>query len=179
MVSTSRRSSWYAPIKRISSQQRIWCRDVLTPSNFSAFTTTSQVNFLQFLSLIVTLPLHSVQSTATSFDLSTAAKLRHLAVLCTRPGVRWVTEALGTVKSKNLQRITICLATDTMSTIPEPVRRQWHDLDRLLVQFWTSHSIRPKVSYEVVMGGDMKDYAPRLLPELTRRGLVDLTEETH
>jgi len=92
--------------------------------------------------------------------------------------VQWVTEALQTIKSKNLQRITVRPVPGAfLHTIEEPVRQQWHDLDRLLVQFWASHSIRPKVTYEAGMRKkDIRDYTPTLLPELTKRGLVDLVE---
>ena len=53
----------------------------------------------------------------------------------------------------------------------------------MLVQFRTSRSICPKVVYEVELDGnggddgiDWRDDALSLLPELTRRGLVDLVE---
>lgn len=56
-------------------------------------------------------------------------------------------------------------------------RRDWQDLDRLLVQIWASYSIRPWIMYETGKEGrDQKDHAPSLLPELTRRGFVDLVE---
>ena len=86
--------------------------------------------------------------------------------------------ALQTVESENLLRITVRPDADTfVRTIKEPVRQQWRDLDRLLVQFWTSHSIRPKITFEAgARRKDIRDYAPNLLPELTRRGLVDLVE---
>ena len=91
--------------------------------------------------------------------------------------IRWITVALQTVKSKNLRQITI----HSPLTIPDPagkvVRREWQDLDHLLVQFWTSNSIRSQVMYEPEEGRkDITDHASSLLPELTRRGLVDLVE---
>jgi len=97
--------------------------------------------------------------------------------------VRWITEALQTVKSKTLEQITVRLdSNDFPHKISESYRQQWHGLDRLLVQFWASHSIRPKVTYEA--GGiaygvgarkmDIRHYASGLLLELTQRGLVDL-----
>jgi len=139
-----------------------------------------QVNFLQSPYMIDASPLHLAPPTAPSFNLSTAVKLKRLVLLCTQPGVRWVTEALQTVESRDLQDIT--LQSDHAALIhgfEEQVLRQWQDLDRLLVRFWTSHSIRPKVTYEVGAGRDMRDYAPSALPELTRRGLVDLVEYNH
>ena len=48
------------------------------------------------------------------------------------------------------------------------------ELDRLLVQFWVTHSIRPRVVNAA--GKGLRGYGPSLLPELTRRGLVDLVE---
>ena len=117
-------------------------------------------------------------STANSFDISTATKLKHLVFQCGRPNVQWVIETLQTVESKSLQRITVRPDADTLAHhITEPARQRWHDLDRLLVQFWTSHSIRPIVTYEAgARRKDMRDHAPSLLPELTRRGIVDLAE---
>jgi len=100
--------------------------------------------------------------------------------LCRRSRIHPIVTALQTVESKNLQRITVRLYTvTTEDPVEEMVRQEWLDLDRLLVRFWTSHSIRPRLMYEPVPGGkDMRDYAPGLLPELTRRGLVDLVEYT-
>ena len=49
-----------------------------------------------------------------------------------------------------------------------------------MVQFWASHSIRPKVAYIAqVLRNDMRYYAPILLPELTREELIDLIEYDH
>jgi len=93
----------------------------------------------------------------------------------TRSSAQWIITTLQTVESKNLQRINICQAIVLPKEIEEMVCQEWHDLDRLLVQFWTSHSIRPEVTYVAQKGGeDLRDHAPSLLPELTRRGLVDL-----
>jgi hypothetical protein len=56
--------------------------------------------------------------------------------------------ALQTVESKNLQQITIHYPTILTGTIEEAVHQaqEWQELDRLLVQFWTSRSIRPKIT---------------------------------
>ena len=88
--------------------------------------------------------------------------------------------ALRTVRSRNLQQITIHLYTTSANLITEAVRQEWQDLDRLLLQFWTSHSICPKITYEVdKRGDDLRASAPGLLPELTKRGLVDLVKNRH
>ena len=164
--------------KQISSLQRIWCRGVPILSNPLTFLITFKVSSLQSRFLVDTSPLFLDLSIATSFDLSTATKLKHLVFQCARPNVQWVTTALQSVKSKGLERITVRPDADTfVRTIKEPVHQQWHDLDRQLVDFWTSHSIRPKVTYEAgARRKDMRDCTQSLLPELTRRGLVDLVE---
>ena len=125
--------------------------------------------------LIDTLPLHSDSSAAASFNLSTATKLKYLVFQCGRANVQWITEALQTVESKSLQQITVRPYFPRMIT--ELYCQQWHDLDWLLVQFWASHSIRPRVTYQAeVIKNDIRYYALSLLPELTRRGLVDLVK---
>jgi len=111
-------------------------------------------------------------------DLSKATKLKHLRFLRTRikSTVRWITMTLQTVDSKTLQSITIDPHSAIPETVEEEVYQEWQDLDRLLVQFWTSHSIRPKVKYVPRWGEgrELRDDAQILLPELTKRGLVDL-----
>jgi hypothetical protein len=53
----------------------------------------------------------------------------------------------------------------------------WQNLDRLLLQLWILHSIRPKIKYRwEEEGDDLRDLAPWLLPELTSREVVDLIE---
>ena len=89
--------------------------------------------------------------------------------------------ALQTVKSKKLQQITIQLRTLTLRKMFVGVDEwEWQDLDHLLVRFWTSHSIRPLVMYDPdEEGEDLRDKIDRmlsLLPELTKRGLVDIVE---
>jgi hypothetical protein len=87
--------------------------------------------------------------------------------------------ALQTVQSKNLQQITINPYGIFASRIEEEARQELQELDRLLVQFWTSHSIRPRIKYGAGKAGDddLEALAPSLLPELTRRGAVDLIKE--
>ena len=106
-----------------------------------------------------------------SIDLSKASKLKYLEFVLADPSVQWITMTLRTVKSKNLQFIGINPYDDGPQIISEADHQEWQVLDHLLVQFWTSHSIRPWVMY---MEEDLKDRVPSLLPELTRRGLVDL-----
>jgi len=127
------------------------------------------------LYVIGTLPLR-LGPLASSFDLSAASKLKGLVFQCARPSVQWITYALETTKTKNLQQITIRPYGASLEN-PEEVHREWLDLDRLLVRFSTSRSIRPRAAYEPDgLGLDLSDYASSLFPELTRRGLVDLVE---
>jgi len=115
-------------------------------------------------------------------DLSKATKLKHVKFLRTirNSGAQWITTTLQTVKSKNLQHITINQTGPFPGTINEEVHQEWKDLDQLLVQFWSTHSIRPQVVYTVGNRGDglrdLRDWLPSLWPELTRRGLIDLVE---
>ena len=54
---------------------------------------------------------------------------------------------------------------------------QWPDLDRLLLKFWDSRLIRPTiVSPRMGNGRGTKDWAGNLLPELTKRGIIDLVD---
>ena len=56
---------------------------------------------------------------------------------------------------------------------------EWPDLDRLLVRFWESCSVRTTLeSFEPSSSAKgMTDLAMCLLPELTKRGAIDLVEE--
>ena len=85
--------------------------------------------------------------------------------------------ALRTIESKDLRQITIHLNTPPGLKNSTLDQQDWRDLDQLLVQFWTSHSIRPQLVYSPNSEGrDTRDSVPNLLPELTERGLVDLVE---
>jgi len=98
---------------------------------------------------------------------------------CKISDIRWVIAALQTVDSKHLHQITIhtyaaALYSATDMHMPIAVYREWQDLDPVLVQFWTSHSIRPRLAYSGIGARYMRNRVPNLLPELTRRGLIDL-----
>ena len=112
-------------------------------------------------------------------DFSEATKLKDLSLRFGGPSVQRITVALQTVRSKNLRRIVIRPLYITPESLGgEMVRQEWEDLDRLLVGFWTSHSIRPKIVYGAgKRESGLRDLAPGLLPELTRRGAVDLVKE--
>jgi hypothetical protein len=107
-------------------------------------------------------------------DLSRASKLKDVEFKCGRPDVQWITMALQSIKSKNLQQIAIHCHAIFRNPVGEIVHRAWRDLDRVLVQFWASHSIFPKV--KCGMGEKENPLIPILLPELTRRRVADLLE---
>jgi len=109
-------------------------------------------------------------------DLSKATKLKHVWFPQTGlwSSVQWITMTLQTVKSKNLRSITIYADHFVPVRVWEAARQEWNDLDQLLVQFWSTHSIRPRVMHPA--GRDLRDRVRSLLPELTRRELVDLVE---
>ena len=102
-------------------------------------------------------------------------KLKGLAFHITQLNVQWITVTLQTVESKDLQRVTIYSHAPFPTQIEDTISRAWRDLDRLLVQFWTSRAIRPKITYEMGKeGSDLRDLAPFLLPGLTKKGVVRL-----
>ena len=112
----------------------------------------------------------------SSLDLSKATKLKDMVFFCGR-SIQWITTTVKTAKSENLQQITITLYPTILTEMGETVYREWQDLDHLLVQLWTSRSIRPRVTYKRSKGeDDTRDLVSRLLPELTKRGVVDVDE---
>jgi hypothetical protein len=120
-----------------------------------------------------------------SVDLSKATKLKDVIF---RPGLRrveWVIKALQTItlQNRSLRQLIIhiprnytfaCLCANGGEVLGEPVRGQWPELDRFLVEFWESHSIPPKVIRTKEI--DTSDCVGCLLPEVTRRGILDLVE---
>ena len=93
--------------------------------------------------------------------------------------VGWITRTLETitVEHQGLQRIVIGL--DRIAGLGEanPSATGWLDLDRLLVQFRESRSIHAWLGCTSNPPGWLADDTARLLPELTKRGIVDLVEK--
>ena len=109
-----------------------------------------------------------------SLDLSEATKLKDLEFHCCR-STQWVTTMVRTAKSGSLQKIAVISSAATAIRIEEEVYWEWQDLDHLLLQLWTSRSIRPKVVYKRGRREDgTGDVVSRLLPELTKRGVVEV-----
>ena len=93
-----------------------------------------------------------------------------------------------TPEHRTLQQISIYvpfnsalydIGIDIGPPIGETTRRQWSGLDHLLIHFWESRSIRPKL---VCMRPkweerDIRDVIESFLPEVTGRGVgIDLVE---
>ena len=109
-------------------------------------------------------------------DLSRLTKLKDVALWC--PEVQRITVTLQTAESINVEQIIIELTSTFRTPLAGPAHRKWEDLDRLLLQFWTSHSIRPQIKLK---NEKYRSYSRgavlTLFPELTGRGIVDLVED--
>lgn len=119
-------------------------------------------------------------------DLSKASDLKNVVFRVGLENVGWVTRTLQTVppEHQDLQQISICIprsmaltriSSDIMRFVGEAISGRCSDLDRLLVKFWESRSIRPKVGCERLGEKQQNmDYCiGRSLPEITKRGIVD------
>jgi hypothetical protein len=101
---------------------------------------------------------------------------------------KWIVATLRTITHdhRKLRQITVHMApssgldcVDVKRAIGETAYQEWLDLDRLLVNLWESHSIRPKVLYTANPekdGGRARTRMKSLLPELTTREIVELIE---
>ena len=126
-----------------------------------------------------------------SINLSRATRLKVAHFWGDQLSAEWIIMALQTITSKHrdLRRISFHIpyhdtvgapSTDIRKIVGKTAYERWLDLDRLLVRFWESHSIRPKIAYpyrsEEGRKGGMH-FVSRLLPEITKRRVVDLVKE--
>ena len=91
-----------------------------------------------------------------------------------------------TFEHRNFQQISIHAPyhppsivdhTNLKKTLGEPHHRQWMVLDLLLVQFWELRAIRPKIVCGVPREKKwVYEYVGSLLPEITKRGIIDLVQ---
>ena len=117
-----------------------------------------------------------------AIDLSIATGLKD-ATLWWEDNPRWVAMTLRTITRdhRNFQRLLL----ETFWEDYDPhvgsdghVDQGWLELDSVLAQLWESHSIRPRVIYNIPTWIDESGARLRvesLLPEVTSRGIVDLT----
>ena len=113
----------------------------------------------------------------TTIDLSNTPKLKDIKFTFRNPDVNWVTQALQTVDINDLQSVSLKVNLRVISRARGlgTVELGWENLDRLLVQFWTSTSLRPKLTCRssLLEQADQRDIVAGLLPESMGRGIVD------
>ena len=111
-----------------------------------------------------------------SIDFSNVIRLQEVAFHLEELHDVWTTLALKTLTSKhrNLQRVSIYIPM-TFTRMLEETRRQWMDLDRVLVQLWESNAIRIQVVYFGRMREEgARERVERLLPKMTERRIGKL-----
>lgn len=121
-----------------------------------------------------------VESAGTApLDLTNAKQLRDVEFICEKSDVRWITEVLRTAEIRNLKSVSVVMShfVALHALRLDAVDLGWPNLDRLLAEFWTLNSLRLRVTCWPRDGwrdpeGDMA----RLLPESTKRGIVDLVK---
>jgi len=126
--------------------------------------------------------LFLVELESAPFDLSKATKLRDTVFRPESENVEWITATLLTIapEHRELRHISIhapyCLTLDIEQSVGGAASRQLSDLDCLLVQFWESHSIRPRIGCVGLReeGQNAEYYVGCWFPEITKRGVVDL-----
>jgi len=116
-----------------------------------------------------------------------------VALLSRASNIQWVLTALRTITTdhRNLRRVLVhvpCLSCGPATivnraspahighAIGEIGRGQWSEFDHLLAQLWESRSIRPEVLYYKYPDGTDCCCVNSSLPEVTRRGIVDLVK---
>jgi hypothetical protein len=137
----------------------------------------------------VFLLLSPAESKSTSIGLSKAKEIKDVVFQLTSQSVGWIPATLKTMpKHRDLRGISICLSPYVTTTgvggnasqvIGEANWGEWLDLDRLLIRFWESSSIRPKfVHLAGVRELNTRDCVGYqcLLPEITNRGIFDPAE---
>jgi hypothetical protein len=112
-------------------------------------------------------------------DLSNATKLEDMKFWWIGSNIRWIIATLKTANVRSLRQVTIHTVVD-VSDPSETVRREWQDLDCLLVELWTTRSVRPKITPVIYAGGwenDPGEFVASLLPALASRGAIDAVED--
>ena len=142
---------------------------------------------------LLELPSADAPDGSNPVNLSKATKLKDVAFHCGSLSHEWIAEILETItpQHSDVQRISIRVPDVFGHSIDlgevdftiewdvgEDLHAEWLDLDRLLVQFCESRSIRPTIVYPRVKNHakEMREWAGFLLPEVTKRGIADLVE---
>jgi hypothetical protein len=114
-----------------------------------------------------------------SIDLSKATKLKGVVFRLVSWSVEWIAITLRTITPEHRDLRQIILFAFCCSPIdanPTQTVGEWMGLDLLLVKLWELHSIRPNVDGKDEQ--DLRRRVGRLLPEMTKRGIVDVVERT-
>ena len=113
-----------------------------------------------------------------SIDLSEAIRLREVVLRLRYLNDAWAGPTLKTLTSehKDLQLISICISIYEYE-IETETHILWVDLDHALVQLWESKAITIRVTYNTDEDeAEAREFVEQLLPEVTRRGIVELVE---
>jgi len=112
-------------------------------------------------------------------------KLQEVVLRPASLSIKWITTAFQITlpKHQGIQKISLHLHPQLSLIDDDTIKEsesygEWMDLDRLLVQFWESRSTPPKVTF-TTPGGEEQDtrhFVECMLPELTRREMIDLFE---
>jgi len=177
--------------RKTSSQRRLWWWGVLIPLNALISIVGCVVSPLDScveIGALLELPFPPANSWTASIDFSGATILKEAVFRLRMLDPIWIVMALQTITSehRHFQWISIHAPYNLPSTIDptslkptlgESYYRRWMDLDWLLVQFWESRAIRPKIVYR--MSREKKgvcEFIGNLLPEITKRGVINLVE---
>ncbi|KAF9778142.1 hypothetical protein BJ322DRAFT_1214811 [Thelephora terrestris] len=121
-------------------------------------------------------------SSLALIDLSKATKLREVAFWFTSDPT-WIKNSLRTIlpEHRDLQKILIygdpyydILPNEPVGSkevVGEEIYKQWMELDGLLVRLWESRAVRTKLTVRR-KGGRVYNLATGLLPEMTKRGII-------
>ena len=116
------------------------------------------------------LSLRADKSGTTPLDLSGATALRDVRFDFQGPSIRWITAVLRTTRVRDLRTISLALQLYPTTWLVH----EWIDLDLLLAQSRISHPLRLEVKYQWGGWEFLEDGVARLLPESTKRGIVDI-----
>jgi hypothetical protein len=124
----------------------------------------------------------------TPINLSEATKLKCAMFGCETLGAGCAITALESITSahQGLEKISLYIPhrDECRPTGMERVEKvnpgmRWSDLDLLLVKFWETRSICPQVLFPSSPrrdGASVQEWAKYLLPEVMKKGIVDVVE---
>ena len=159
------------------------CSDTLEGLDV-AFRLSGAIIFQSYHRPMTYVPRFVDDSGPNFIDLSKATKLRDVIFRPESPNIQWITPALQTITSEHqdLRQILIYITHGLALThvdgnvgeaTGEELHRRWLELDCLLVQFWESRSIRPRLMSTTLVRETwrVRNCFEYLLPEMTKRGL--------